>query len=86
MPLTPELRRFIEDRVNTGRFASAEDVIRAGLSVLQAQERAGGDDLTDLRGDVGIGLAQADRDEFASFTAAGIIREENGPLLRHGGD
>jgi putative addiction module CopG family antidote len=41
LALKPEMKRLIEDRLRTGRYASAEDVVQAGLAALQQQETAG---------------------------------------------
>ena len=38
LSLTPQMQRFIDERVRTGRYASAEDVVRAGLASLSQQE------------------------------------------------
>jgi antitoxin ParD1/3/4 len=37
--LTPELDRFVHRQVASGRFASSSEVIRAGLRLLEDQER-----------------------------------------------
>jgi antitoxin ParD1/3/4 len=36
--LTPELSRFVSDRVRKGRYANASEVVRAGLRALQQDE------------------------------------------------
>lgn len=37
--LDPESQHFVDDLVESGRFASADDAVRQGLRLLQAEER-----------------------------------------------
>jgi antitoxin ParD1/3/4 len=37
--LTPQIDAFIDDRVNSGRFRSASEVVRAALRLLEEDER-----------------------------------------------
>ena len=41
MNLPPELRRLIDDRVRSGKYQTAEDVIAAAVSSLEQQEQGG---------------------------------------------
>jgi antitoxin ParD1/3/4 len=51
---------FIDDQVRSGRYASADDVIRDALKGLEDQDRK----LSDLRRQIAEGAEQADRGEF----------------------
>lgn len=37
--LTPELDRYVAEKVESGRYADASEVLRAGLRVLEQSER-----------------------------------------------
>ena len=37
--LTPELEEFVENRVATGRYQTASEVVREGLRLLELRER-----------------------------------------------
>ncbi|MGN6369405.1 MAG: ribbon-helix-helix domain-containing protein [Phycisphaerae bacterium] len=72
-----ELQRFIEEQVKSGQYPSADDVVAAGLALLRSDPDAtlGSDELEELRRDVGIGIAQADRKQFSDFSAEDVIAE-----------
>lgn len=63
---------FIEAQVKSGRYASANDVVRDALEGLKERERK----LAELRSEIDIGLEQARRGEFAEdFSFDALIRE-----------
>ena len=54
--LTPELEEIVAQRVNSGRYASASEVVREALRLLEERDR-----LERLRQDVRLGLEQLDQ-------------------------
>jgi antitoxin ParD1/3/4 len=56
--LTPELENLIEQKVKTGMYNSASEVIRAGLRLLQEHEEIKYLSLEDLRHEVRKGIEQ----------------------------
>jgi putative addiction module CopG family antidote len=64
--LPPDLARFAEAQVAAGRFASIDDVVRAGVDALR--ERTGSEQLADLRRDAAEAFAAFDRGEGVEMT------------------
>lgn len=62
--LTPELARWVAERVAAGKFESESAAVRAGLLLLQEREEEERLDLEALRRDVQVGLDQAERGEL----------------------
>lgn len=61
--LTPELEQWVSEKVDSGRYRSASEVVREGLRLLQEREEEYGVRLEALRSDLHTGLAQLDRGE-----------------------
>jgi antitoxin ParD1/3/4 len=57
--LTPEWEEFIDERVRSGRYLSASEVVREGLRQLAEREREHTAELDRLRTQVRLGLEQA---------------------------
>ena len=55
--LTPELEKFVNDKVKSGRYHSASEVIREGLRLLEDQEQIREAKLAALREEIHKGLA-----------------------------
>ncbi len=61
--LSPELEHLIEEKVKTGMYNSASEVIRAGLRLLQEQDELRQIRLQELKREVQKGLDQIERGE-----------------------
>ena len=59
--LTPELERLVDDKVKTGRYASASEVVREGLRLLEEQDQAKQLRLAEVRRKIDRGIEQLDR-------------------------
>ena len=61
--LRPETEKQIEDRMKAGRYPSADDVLKAGLRLLEERERDHQEALTEVRDKIAAGLGQLKRGE-----------------------
>jgi antitoxin ParD1/3/4 len=57
--LPSELEAFIDARVASGRFATAGDVVREGLRLLEEREQERDAVLAELRHEIEVGVAEA---------------------------
>lgn len=57
--VTPELARFVEQRVSAGRYHTASEVFREGLRLLEAEERKRDAELAALNAHLREGARQA---------------------------
>jgi antitoxin ParD1/3/4 len=64
--LTPELEQLISDKVDTGMYQTASEVVREGLRLLKDR------DDRQLRADVRVGFEAVDRGEYTDYTAGKI--------------
>jgi antitoxin ParD1/3/4 len=62
--LTPELEHFVQQRVATGRYQTASEVVREGLRLLEQQEQNREAALAALKAKLKRGSAQADEGRF----------------------
>ena len=74
MPVTlpPELEEVVRGRVSSGAYSSSSEVLREALRLIEARDRWLEAQREAFRRDVEAGLAQLDRGERESLTAAGL--------------
>jgi antitoxin ParD1/3/4 len=81
--LTPEFERFVEDKVKSGDFGSASEVVRAGLRLLKEHDAEHQARLEALRQAVGEGLEQARRGQTkAGAEVFAGLRQRRQPAAR----
>ncbi|MGA7953440.1 MAG: type II toxin-antitoxin system ParD family antitoxin [Gloeobacterales cyanobacterium] len=64
LALTPELEKFIQNQVANGKYASAEEVLIAGLKLLEEREHLYQERFEELKREVMVGVEEADRGEL----------------------
>ncbi|MCL1468792.1 type II toxin-antitoxin system ParD family antitoxin [Argonema galeatum] len=61
--LTPELEKFVQEKVKSGRYLSASEVVREALRLLQEEDQIRQLRLEKLRKEIAMGIEQLDRGE-----------------------
>jgi antitoxin ParD1/3/4 len=56
--LTPELERLVNEKVASGMYGSASEVVREALRLLNERDRARADRLAELKRNIAIGIEQ----------------------------
>jgi antitoxin ParD1/3/4 len=64
--LTPELERLVNDKVATGLYQTASEVVREALRLLKERDQ----EREHLRSDVGAGLDQLTRNQSKAYDKA----------------
>ena len=62
--LTPELEKFVAEKVKSGRYTSASEVVREALRLLEEHERSRAAQVAAFNKELGARLASLDRGEF----------------------
>jgi antitoxin ParD1/3/4 len=67
--LTPELEQFVTQKVESGLYQTASEVIRDGLRLLRERDDLHRQKLEALREEIAVGIEQADQGRVAPFNA-----------------
>lgn len=66
--LTPELEQLVTDKVESGLYLTASEVIREGLRLLEERDKC--QEL--FRNEIGAGFEAVDRGEYVDFDESSI--------------
>lgn len=72
--LPAQLEKLVEDRVKSGLYTSASEVVREALRLLESQDREADIRLKRLAADVAVGTAQLDQGRAAEFDSETMER------------
>lgn len=62
--LTDELEKLVQKKVDSGRYTSASEVVRAGLRLLEQEDELRETRLAAMRAEIRAGIDQAERGEL----------------------
>ncbi len=68
--LTVELEELVNQKVRSGLYTSASEVIREGLRLLKEQDQVRNMRLAELKKEVRKGVTQLDKGQYKSFSSA----------------
>jgi antitoxin ParD1/3/4 len=64
--LTPQLEKFVDDKVASGRYTSASEVVREALRLLEREEKSREEQIAEFNRELRRRIESADRGEFVS--------------------
>ena len=85
--LTEELEELVQKKVESGRYTSASEVVRAGLRLLEQEDEVRETRLAAIRADVAAGIEQAERGDLVDGEeAVGRVRKRAATKRRAAGE
>lgn len=70
--LTKEFEQYISEKVESGLYQSASEVVRDGLRLLKERDELHQSRLAELRKTIDVGIEQADRGQTQPFDEATV--------------
>lgn len=70
--LTPQLETLVREKLKSGSYHSASEVVREALRLLQERDQLREARLAELRGQIAVGIEQAGRGDTVPLDAEGI--------------
>jgi len=74
--LTPDLEEFVAQKVKSGLYNSASEVVREGLRLVHEQDQLRAIKLENLRKEIQIGIDQLERGESRTYSSARELIDE----------
>lgn len=76
--LTPNLEKWVQEKVSTGMYSSSSEVVREALRILAQYEKSQQEKLDSLRTDILLGVSQVDMGNVVVFdeTELSTIKSE----------
>ncbi|BAY87161.1 hypothetical protein NIES267_66790 [Calothrix parasitica NIES-267] len=81
--LTPELEDFIQSQVESGKYASTEEVIIAGIKLLEQRENIYQGRFEELKREIAIGVEASERGEVIDREVVFRQLEQKLQQLKH---
>ncbi len=74
--LTPELEEMVSQKVKSGLYNSASEVVREGLRLIREQDQLREIKLEELRREIQLGIDSLERGEGRSYASARDLIDE----------
>ncbi|MGH9855409.1 MAG: type II toxin-antitoxin system ParD family antitoxin [Blastocatellia bacterium] len=78
--ITPEIEEFVSERVRSGAYASATDVILVSLRLLEAQEQK----LAQLKRDIRAGVDDIQQGRYKTYTTEAELESLAAEIISRG--
>ena len=75
--LKPELEQFVTQKVSSGQYANASDLMNVALEAFLEEEEFSPSYESYLRREIQRGIDQLDAGQYSDFTAESIIAEKH---------